>query len=223
MVASSIVRSALALALAAPLLACAPADDPPQPKGDVVIGGHTYRLPDEAFADGLVDHGPQDQLLLDLPLPETLAQPPEPGEDPDSVQLLLTAPRTSDEWERQRQVLADVSLEAHISASLLAPKTRPLRVSALRAADAPPELIQIVSDHEKDMAMSDVFLKPPISATTEVLSCNRIGPAVNFPHCTQYFTAPGFEVKAFYDRKYILHHKDLEAFVLSYLRQHRVS
>lgn len=213
---SSMARAGLAAALFAPLLACTPQTEPAAPRGDVVIGGHSYRLPDEAFADGLVDHGPQDQLLLELPVPV------KDGVEPATVQLLLTAPRTSDERERERLVVEDVRLEAHIHAADLAHTSIPFKIAAGRAPDAPPQLVQVLTYPSKSIQLYDVYVRPPLAGFHEFVACNRLGPAVNFPHCSHEFAAPGIEVKASYDREYLAHWDGIRTYVLSYLQSHRV-
>ena len=212
--ASRIARRGLALALFAPLLACAPQPEPPAPKGDVIIGGHSYRLPDAAFADGLVDHGPQDQLLLELPVPVKA------GVKPATVQLLLTAPRTADEQERERQVLDHVRISAHIRAADL--DHRGDKFKAL-AGPSLAGLVPIVTHQDSSMQKADVFVKPPLASPVEFIACDQGDKDASYPMCDHEFTATGFEVKASYGREYKNYLDEIRRYVITYLRDHRAS
>ena len=217
MVVWRLARSGLAPALVALLFACAPEVEPPAPKGDVVIGGHTYRLPDEAFADGLVDHGPQDQLLLELLVPV------KDGVEPATVQLLLTAPRSTNDDERKREVLNYILTDAHINVAYsLAQRTLPFTAMIKTGLGTPAHLVQVTTYPYKSMDTNDVFVHGSLVRIEEFISCNRRGPAVVYPHCIQEFSAPGIAIKASYDRQYLGYWSQIRTFTLSYLQIHKV-
>ena len=205
------------LVLLAPLLACTPAGTVSAPSGDVIIGGHSYRLPDEAFADGMVDHGLQDSLLLELPVPV------KDGVEPATVQLLLLAPKTSNERERERRVDAHIKLGAQVSATLDSSDAHfSFKQSSPRVPDAPPQMVQVVTSRPAGAGNLDVFVRPPITEAKEFIDCSY--PVGDLPGlvCHQEFAAPGMAVRASYDRRYVLHSDELRTYVLFYLRTHSV-
>ena len=204
------------LVLLAPLLACTPAATVSAPSGDVIIGGHSYRLPDEAFADGMVDHGPQDQLLLELSVPVKT------GVEPATVQLLLTAPRTSDDRERERQVAESIRLGAHADASDVVHTKYPLTPAVSVALDAPHGFVQVVNRQAASPFNLDVFVRPPIAEAGEFIGCTRHLLGLPGRSCHYEFPAPGMAVRASYERDYISYSGTIRSYVLKYLHSHEV-
>lgn len=211
------VFTGLALGLALPMASCAPPPGSARKTDITTIGGVSYRLPDGAFADGVVEHGPRDSLLLEMNAPGPVGEPLE------AVQVLLNAPSTSSNArERAKEVRDSVALNAQIVAYNLGRQDKPLRRDKDRVLDAPAGLVQVAVDPSPDMDQ-DLFVRPPISNTIEYIACNRKKGYIVDPTCSQMFAGPGFTVKMSYRRELLSNWDSLRASFLSYLQNHRAS
>ena len=211
---------AAGLALAAPA-ACSPTSPPSAAWGIITIGGATYRLPAEAFTTAEPSQGLQSSMLLELPVIAHADR--SPG---DPLQVLLLAIDGRDAQDRLRQIQGSIALNASISAMpRLKRRGQPLRPSTEPVAGAPAGLVRVAVDPPEatDAVVSDVFVRPPLAATTEYISCARPSTVARFPLCEQEFAAKGMTVKATYPREELPRWNEIRRAVLTYLSAHRAS
>ena len=186
--------------------------------GVITIGGATYRLPAEVYDDLEPPQGPQDSMLLDLPLLPKTGDPAA-----DALEVLLIAPFTPNPQERAHRVRVAVETGASVAA-MPDPKRRghPLRPASERVEDAPSDLVQVAAD-PFDGAIKDVFVRLPLQATSEYISCDRLGGAIRLPLCQHEFAGPGMTIKATYRRDELRNSNWIRQAILNYLQRQKVS
>lgn len=212
-------RTAAGLAAGCSLLCSAACGAEPQPAawGVITIGGATYRLPAAVFDGGEAYQGRQDSMLLELPL---LAGPDDPTAEP--VRVLLNEIKDRNEIARQHHIQRSIALNASVAVSLDPHRhNQPLTPAAQRAPDAPAGLVQVAID-KSDSLGEDVFVRPPLSHVTEFIKCSRLGGAIHYPSCSQYFASTGMTVEASYDRVELAKWDRIRQSVLAYLQRCKV-
>lgn len=192
--------------------------------GTTKIAERFYRFPDAAFADGEVEHGAQAGLLLVLSWPQMTGIPVAREMVPPlprSLQIMANSAAAPGMRSSDTALDQDIVQASHVMVSLN-PRNDGQRLVASTEAveDAPTGLVHVLMD-KTDSLGGDLFLQEPLDRTSEFIRCDRKGPDIQFPLCSQEFATDGMLMKVSYQRADLHQWQEIHDAVVTYFRTHR--